>query len=407
MKKVLAWGMALLMAGTLAGCGSSGSSAPAGTAAAGGGAAAASSTAAGGDAAAASGDTFTLGLICPLSGSSAVSGQILKNATEMAVNEINEAGGIDGRIKIVLAEVDDEGVPATSVTAMQKLVEQDKVNAVIGAQASSCTLANMEITKAAKIPQITPASSNVAVTQSGNEYIYQMTATDELHMRNIMKYMSTENGAKTFAILYESSDFGTGGFKIASDICSEFGLEMVDSEVYNAGDTDFSVVLGKMQKANPDFFIFWGYHTEVAMICKQMQQYGISYPVIGQGYNSPELTNLGGAAVEGIMIDTAFDAANPDEKVQEFDKKYTELFGEGYDQNAPQSYDAVYVIKDAVERCIADGKDYRDGEVLNSYICSTSWDGVTGVTTFDENGRMEKELLIITIEGGEHKIIKN
>lgn len=398
MRKCLAWGMAILSAITLIGCGSNASSATTGSAAG-----QSSSTTDNG----ASGDAFTLGLICPLSGSSAVSGQILKNATEMAVNEINAAGGINGSIQIVLAEVDDEGVPATSVTAMQKLVEQDKVNVVIGSQASSCTLANMEITKAAKIPQITPASSNVAVTQAGNPYIYQMTATDELHMRNIMKYMAEENGAKTFAILYESSDFGTGGYKIAGNVCADYNLEMVANEVYNAGDTDFSVVLGKMQQANPDFFIFWGYHTEVAMICKQMQQYGISYPMIGQGYNSPELTNLGGAAVEGIMIDTAFDAANPDEKVQEFDKKYTELYGEGYDQNAPQSYDAMYVIKDAVERCIADGKDYKDGEVLNEYIGSTTWDGVTGVTTFDENGRMEKELLIITIENGEHKIVKN
>ena len=399
MKKAATWGIALLMAGVLAGCGTSESSTSTTTAQ--------QTTGSEKTAASVSGETFTLGLVCPLSGSSAVSGQILKNATEMAVNEINEAGCINGELQIILAEVDDEGVPATSVTAMQKLVEQDKVNAVIGAQASSCTLANMEITKAAKIPQITPASSNVAVTQSGNAYIYQMTATDELHMRNIMKYMAEEKGAKSFAILYESSDFGTGGYKIANSVCGDYGLTMADNEVYNAGDTDFSVVLGKMQKADPDFFIFWGYHTEVAMICKQMQQYGISYPVIGQGYNSPELTNLGGAAVEGIMIDTAFDAANPDEKVQEFDKKYTELYGEGYDQNAPQSYDAVYVIKDAVERCIADGKDYKDGEVLNEYVGSTSWDGVTGVTIFDENGRMQKELLIITIENGEHKIIKN
>lgn len=404
MRKFLAWGMAMLMAGTLAACGSNASSDSAATTGAG---AAGNTSAPAASQGGASGDAFTLGLICPLSGSSAVSGQILKNATEMAVNEINAAGGIDGSIQIVLAEVDDEGVPATSVTAMQKLVEQDKVNAVIGAQASSCTLANMEITKAAKIPQITPASSNVAVTQSENPYIFQMTATDELHMRNIMKFMAEEKGAKTFAILYESSDFGTGGYKIADNVRADYGLEMVANEVYNAGDTDFSVVLGKMQQANPDFFIFWGYHTEVAMICKQMQQYGISCPVIGQGYNSPELTNLGGAAVEGIMIDTAFDAANPDEKVQEFDKKYTELYGEGYDQNAPQSYDAVYVIKDAVERCIADGKDYKNGEVLNEYIHSTAWDGVTGVTTFDENGRMDKELLIITIENGEHKIVKN
>lgn len=231
MKKAATWGIALLMAGVLAGCGTSESSTSTTTAQ--------QTTGSEKTAASVSGETFTLGLVCPLSGSSAVSGQILKNATEMAVNEINEAGGINGEIQIILAEVDDEGVPATSVTAMQKLVEQDKVNAVIGAQASSCTLANMEITKAAKIPQITPASSNVAVTQSGNAYIYQMTATDELHMRNIMKYMSEEKGAKSFAILYESSDFGTGGYKIANSVCGDYGLTMADNEVYNAGDTDF------------------------------------------------------------------------------------------------------------------------------------------------------------------------
>lgn len=358
MKKTMAWIMAAAMCLTATACGSTVSSTVS----------TAGSTAAGTVESSSVEGAFNLGLICPLSGSSAVSGQIMQNATKMAVDEINAA---------------------------------------IGAQASSCTLANMEITKAAKIPQITPASSNVAVTQSGNDYIYQLTATDELHMRNVMGYMVDENNAKTFAILYESSDFGTGGFKIASTVCDDFGLEMVDSEVYNSGDTDFSVPLGKIKQANPDFVIFWGYHTEVAMICRQMQQYGIDLPCIGQGYNSPELTNLGGDAVNGVMISTAFDAANPDEKVQEFDKKYNELYGGGYDQNAPQSYDAVYIIKDAVERCIADGKDYTDGETLNSYIASTQWQGATGLTTFDENGRMDKDLLVIAIENGEHVIVKN
>ena len=409
MKRTMAFLTSLAIAvSALAGCGASGSadSAAAGAASAAEGAASEAAASEAAAPAAGEGGTFKLGLICPLSGSSAVSGKILENATNMAVDEINAAGGINGNIKIELVAIDDEAVPATSVTAMQKLVEQDKVNAVIGSQASSCTLANMEITKAAGIPQITPASSNVAVTQSGNPFICQMTATDQLHMNNIMKY-EADQGAKTFAMLYESSDFGTGGFKLASATCGEFGLEMVDSEVYNAGDTDFSVALSKMNKAEPDFFLFWGYHTEVAMICNQMQQYGIQKPVIGQGYNSPELTNLGGAAVEGVMISTAFDAANPDPTVQEFDKKYTELYGEGYDQNAPQSYDAVYVIKDAVERMIADGKDYTDGTALNEYIHNTQWNGVTGTTTFDENGLMTKELLIIQIKNGAHEIIKS
>ena len=391
MKRALAFAMALLMGLAVVGCESSDSEGGGGTVIV---------------PESASGEYFTLGLIAPLSGSSAVSGQILENATIMAVNEINEEGGINGEIPIRLVSIDDEAVPATSVTAMQRLVEQDKVQAVIGSQPSSCTMANMEITEAAHIPQITPASSNVAITEGGNDYIYQLTATDELHMRNVMQYMVDEYGAEKFAILYESSDFGTGGYRIANQICDEYDLEMVDHEVYNSGDTDFSVALSKIKNADPDFIIFWGYHTEVAMICRQMLQYGVEYPVIGQGFNSLELTNLGGQSINGIMISTAFDAANPDEKVQEFDRKYAELYGEGYDQNAPQSYDAVYIIKDAVERCIADGEDYTDSDVLNDYIGSTSWDGVTGVTTFDENGKMNKDLLIIQIEDGEHVIVK-
>ena len=179
MKKTMAWIMAAAMCITTTACGSTASSS-----------AAESTAPAGTSESSAVEGAFNLGLICPLSGSSAISGQIMQNATKMAVDEINAAGGINGSIPINLVAVDDEGVPTTSVTAMQKLVEQDKVNAVIGAQASSCTLANMEITKAAKIPQITPASSNVAVTQSGNDYIYQLTATDELHMRNVMVYMA-------------------------------------------------------------------------------------------------------------------------------------------------------------------------------------------------------------------------
>lgn len=141
MKKTMAWIMAAAMCLTATACGSSASTT----------ASTAGSTAGTMESSSVEG-AFNLGLICPLSGSSAVSGQIMQNATKMAVDEINAAGGINGTIPINLVAVDDEGVPATSVTAMQKLVEQDKVNAVIGAQASSCTLANMEITKAAKIP---------------------------------------------------------------------------------------------------------------------------------------------------------------------------------------------------------------------------------------------------------------
>ena len=169
-------------------------------------------------------DVFKIGLVCPLSGSSAISGVIMKNAAEMAVNEINEKGGINGKIKIQLLAEDDEGIPANAVNVVQKLVEQDKVNIILGAQLSSCTLAMMEITKAAKIPQITPASSNVTITQQGNKYIYRMTSTDATNAKTLLKYCQSL-GYKKIAMCYDSGDFGTGGFKIGSglvDVVSDF-----------------------------------------------------------------------------------------------------------------------------------------------------------------------------------------
>lgn len=353
---------------------------------------------------AASSETFRLGLVCPLSGSSAVSGKILQNAVQMAVDEINKEGGIGGSVPIELFCEDDEATPATSVTVMQKLVEQNGVNTVIGSQPSSCTLANMEITKAAKIPQITPASSNVTVTQQGNGYIYRMTSTDATNAKTLLKYAQSL-GYKTIAILNESSDFGVGGGKILEDLAGDYGITVADHEVYNSGDTDFTAIIGKADAAGVDCFFIWGYHTETAAIMSQMQLYGYDYPVIGYGMNSPELTVLGGDAVEGICICTSFDAANPDEATQAFDSKYQSLFGTSYDQNGPQSYDAVYLIADAVERAMADGADWKDGETLNGYIASAEYTGVTGTTSFDETGEMIKDLMIITIENGEHKIV--
>lgn len=343
-------------------------------------------------------DVFKIGLVCPLSGSSAISGVIMKNAAEMAVNEINEAGGINGSIKIQLLPEDDEGIPANAVNVVQKLVEQDKVHVILGA------LAIMEITKAAKIPQITPASSNVTITQQGNKYIYRMTSTDATNARTLLKYCQSL-GYKKIAMCYDSGDFGTGGFKIVSGLIGEYGIEIVDSEVYNSGDTDFAVILSKMDAAKPDCFFMWSYHTECAAIMTQMMQYGFTYPMIGYGMNSPELVNLGGEAVEGIIICTAFDAANPDPVVQAFDKKYQALYKDSYDQNGPQSYDAVYLMADAVKRAIADGADWKNGEILNKYIASASYTGATGTTAFDETGDMIKDL-IWSARNSHHEISK-
>lgn len=344
---------------------------------------------------------FILGTVGPLTGNSAASGTVQANAVKMAVDEINAAGGIDGKYQIELLSEDDEGAPAKSVTVTQKLVNQDKINAMIGALNSSCTLANMEITAAAKIPQITPSSSNKSIVEQGNEYIFRTTATDTTHVKTLFKYLTETLKGKTIAVIYESSDFGTGAYGIIEKLAPEYGVEIVDNEVYNSGEKDFSVQLTKIKNAKPDVIIMWGYYTEAALICKQVKQNGIDTPIIGTGYNSPKLIELGGEDVNGLIFTTAFTGANPDPTVQEFDKKYKELYNQSYDQNAPQAYDSVYLLADAITRAGS-----FDGEAIRAALLATKdFQGVAGVYNFEPNGEMVKNLLVVQIVNGEHTII--
>lgn len=134
---------------------------------------------------------------------------------------------------------------------------------------------------------------------------------------------------------------------------------------------------------------------------KQMKQYNIDIPVMGTGYNSPKLIEMGGSDVEGVMFSACFTDANPDERVQEFNKKYLELYKEGYDQNAPQAYDTIYLIAEAVKRA---GK--LDREAIRNEIAATKdFDGISGVMSFDENGEIIKDILMVEIRDGKHNLL--
>lgn len=343
-----------------------------------------------------------LGLVSPLTGPGAASGAVQENAVKMAVDEINKNGGIDGKYRIQLISEDDEGIPAKSVTVTQKLVSQDEIHVMIGALNSSCTLANMKITSRAETPQITPSSTAQSIVEQGNKFIFRTAATDPTHVRTLYDYIKKDLGKSKVAILHESSDFGAGAYKFLAEIAPEMGIDIVLREVYNSGEKDFSVQLTKIKDANPDVIILWGYYTEAALICKQVKQYGIDIPMMGTGYNSPKLTELGGDAVNGLMFTTTFTPANPDPRVQKFDKQYKDLYHMSYDQNAPQAYDSVYIIAEAIKR--AGGLDRK--KIRDEIAATKNYDGISGVTNFDERGEVIKHVLIVQIRDGQHALVK-
>lgn len=344
-----------------------------------------------------------LGLATPLTGPAAYSGGVVKNAVTMAVDEINESGGINGTWKIELYVEDNENEPAKSVSATEKLINQDGVQVLISGTNSSCVLADMAVSQQAQVPELAPASTAPALTEQGNPYIFRTATTDAVNVKTLYKYLTQEMGLNRIAVLYRTDDFGMNGMALLEEYAPEYGVEILQRETFNITDRDFSVQLTKIKESNAEALFIWGQYEEVTLMCKQMKQYDVKLPILGAGYNSPKLVEMGGADVEGIMFAASFSDANPDPVVQEFDKKYKERFsGESYDQNAPQSYDTVYLIADAVKKAGS-----LESEKIRDILAQTNgFDGISGVLSFDENGEAIKDVLMIQIENGQHKILE-
>ena len=350
-------------------------------------------------------ETVKIGLVCPVTGSAAAYGETMVNSAKIAVDEINAAGGVDGKYQLELLIEDDEGTPAKSVTAAQKLINQDGIKVLIGAQASSCTLAVMEVTASAGVPQIAPASTALSIVQLGNEWIFRNAAADPLQTSQVLAYAIDELGATSIAILHEATDYGVGGADLLEQYAAEQGIAVTTRESYNTGDTDFSVQLTKIAAGNPDVVMVWGFYSEGALILKQAKQYSVDVPFMGgTGWASPMLVNLAGDAANGIFFSTPFSPANPAENVQSYVKAYEAACnGSDPDFNGAQTYDSVYLVKKAIEECgSTDSVKIRDA-MKNS---TEPLHGVSGNIQFDETGEVIKDVNIVTVTNGEHVVVR-
>lgn len=337
-----------------------------------------------------------VGVIAPMSGT-AGDGVYIKAACELAAQEINEAGGIDGKMKIELYIEDDEGTPAKSVTVAQKLVNQDQVDIVVGAQNSSCTLANMLVTQEAQIPQITPGSSSPSITQQGNEWIFRTSISDLTALYSILDYCQRHDWINV-ALIHDSGDFGVTAATAIKDVVDDYGITLIATEQFNSDDVDFTTILNKLQSSSPDAIICWGYYGASSHICKQLKQNDIEIPFIGYGFNNPMFTELGAEWVEGAIVASGFTELSAE--VNDLVMPFADAFRAYYDGNSPtqvaaQSYDTMYLIKKAIESI---GAENVTNETLREAIAATTYDGVTGSMSFDENGDVIKDCVLVSYD---------
>jgi branched-chain amino acid transport system substrate-binding protein len=352
----------------------------------------------GGGNAASNGGDILVGEYGSLTGAQATFGTSTHTAIILAMDEINAAGGVNGRKIKVLTE-DDQSKQEEAANAVTKLISQNNVLAILGEVASSNSLAAAPISQSNKVPMITPSSTNPEVTKKG-DYIFRTCFTDDYQGENIARYAATQLHYKTAAILTDvKNDYSTGLTATIDRVFTSLGGKIIAKQSYSNGDSDFRSQLTAIRATNPEVIFVPGYYTDVGQIAIQARDLGMKQPLMGgDGWESPKLIEIGGKALEGCMYTNHYFYGDPAPLVSNFVQKYKQRYGSIPDGMAALGYDAARVLADAVKRA-----KKLDGPSLRDAIAATkNFQGVTGTITIGpDRDAVGKKIVIEEVKNGQ------
>ena len=338
-------------------------------------------------------EPIKIGAIMALTGDTAVIGQPVADAVNLAVKEINDKGGINGRQVQVVTE--DGGCDAGSATtAMQKLVSQDKVIAVIGAICSSATLAAAPIAEESGTVLISPTSTAAKVKDAG-DYVFRVIASDSLQGK-IGAQLAKHLGYNTAAVLNINNDYGNGLADVFVTEFTKLGGEVVLKEAYAAGETNFRTLITKAADANPDFIYFPTHPVEAGLFLKQKEELDNTIPVLGsEATKDQTVIDTAGTGAEGVYITFPKPAVGSPEYVT-FEADYKAATGNDPGTFSAEGYDAAKILMWAVGN--SDGT--KDG-VKDRLYKAGIYNGASGSFEFDSYGEVEKPYTVFVIENGQ------
>jgi branched-chain amino acid transport system substrate-binding protein len=341
-------------------------------------------------------DTILLGEVGSLTGGQATFGVSSRNGIELAIKEVNEAGGVKGK-KVAVRVYDDQGRPEEAAQAVTRLITQDKVVLILGEVASSNSLAMAEKAQAAGVPMISPSSTNPSVTQKG-DYIFRVCFIDPFQGYVMAKFAHDNLKAGQVAILQDNkSAYSIGLTEVFQRKFTEMGGKVTATESYSQGDTDFRAQLTAIKKAKPQAIYVPGYYSDVGVIARQARELGLTVPLLGgDGWDSEKLFELGGSALDGSYFSNHYSPDNPDAKVQKFIADYKAAYGGVPDALAALAYDAAKVAVAAIDKA----KDVSGPAIRDAIAQTKDFPGVAGTISLDENRNAVKPAVILKVGDG-------
>lgn len=328
--------------------------------------------------------TIKIGHAAPLTGGIAHLGKDNENGARLAVEEINAAGGLkigDKTVKLELVAEDDKADPKEGTLVAQKFVDAGVV-AVVGHLNSGVSIPASKIYADNSITQISPSSTNPNYTNQGFKTTFRVVANDIQQGTVLATYAAETMKAKAVAIVDDRTAYGQGLADVFERVAKEKGIKVVAREFTNDKATDFNAILTKIRGAKPDVIFWGGMDATAAPAAKQMGQLGIKAPLLaGDGVCSPKFIELAGDAAGIMTCSKAGEAVEQLAKGPEFITKYKARFNQDVQVYSPYSYDAVFVIAEAMKRA-----NSTDRAAITAAMPATNYTGVTGTISFDEKG---------------------
>jgi branched-chain amino acid transport system substrate-binding protein len=297
-------------------------------------------------------DTVTFGIPLPLTGSKAKFGEIEKRSYEIAMEEINAAGGIKGK-KVVLVFEDSQGKPEISRAIVEKLIDVKKQPVIFGEYSSSCSKAIAAVAEERKVPYLVVTGAADNITQQNYKYVFRMNPSVSYYTSGLRSFLKEVVKPKTIAILYESSDFGTKGAEGMVKDAKRLGMKVVLKEKYESGAVDFKPILSKVKSKRPDVIYMVSYVMDAALLMRQIKELRIDAKLFAggaAGFAIPEFIENAKDASEYVVTATLWSPQVTYPGAKEFAEKYKSRHGKYPSYHGAEAYSALYVIKDVLER---------------------------------------------------------
>jgi branched-chain amino acid transport system substrate-binding protein len=342
------------------------------------------------------GNEWAIGAYLSLSGEDAAFGVYTKEGIELAVDEINKAGGIKGKPIKVLYE-DDKSNPQEATNKVLQLIDRDHAVAILGEVASARSKAGGIIANKKKVPMITPSSTNPDVTKVG-PFVFRVCFTDDIQGQSGAEFIVNKLGKKKVALLFASDDLYSSG--LAEDFRKELkarGGELVVEKSFLKKETNFTTYLNEVKDAKPDIIYAPIYYNQMTLIARQGKAAGIKGDMFvgGDGWDANELLNDAGEELEGAYFTNFYAPDVPWPNSKAFREAYTTRFKKDPSSLAAMGYDAAKVLADAIKRANGDSP-----EAIRQAIQETKdFAGATGVITIDQNRNADKPIVVVQIKG--------